>query len=815
MTPTTRKITGLLVVFLLASLTLPNGAAAQNGSVTSASEHRVIDEVISTARQRQESLQDIPVVATALPRQVLDRYSITDLEKIAQITPNLIIGNGSSGGGPTLYLRGVGSNSGSAGFDPAVGIVIDGVFYSRSRFVTQGFFDMESVEVLKGPQALYFGKNNSAGLISIRTANPGDEFEAYGKVAYEVEAEEIIAEAATSIPISDTLSMRLAVRFSDMDGWIRNQAGPQTGVDPLGIDLPGALRAKQPNEDEILGRITFRWTPNDELEAIFKAQGARNTDSNRLIGTQLILCRGPGNTPQTVLGVPDPFDDCIQNFTQSVGDYPTAFVNSEPEEFGDGELFSKYESFTTSLQVVYTLEDVTLTSVSGFIYYDTEYFANADLSAASQIPFYEHNSYGAFSQELRALTTFDIPVNFMAGFYYQDVDLDVRNSSRVAPLPPDSRNGRQFSWDKNSTTQEQTWSIYGEVIWNVTDDIELAGGARYTEEKKNFLFEAPFIHEIFLNFLQIFDDQPRPGNFSDNNLSPQVTLTWHAQENITLFGAYKEGFKSGGFDNSFIPGAGFDNEDLEFKSEEAKGFEFGAKTQLLDETLQFNIAFYRYKVTNLQVQQLNGQTTLFFIDNAAAARTTGFEAEFTWIATDQLSFHGGMSYTKARYREFTPNCFSGQTQEAGCTETINPASGLPTQTNRAGFPLVNAPQWLANLGLVYEFPVANGWDAILTADGRYSDDYLISESGIPGAVQDDYAIIDASFRVIGGDDAWEFAIIGRNLTNEAVATGGFGRALTGGGQGLPEAAGASVLADFAGIIQRGREIMFEVTLRFN
>lgn len=813
MTRTTGKTFGFFAILLLVCLWYPSKVMAQGDGVASAS--RIIDEVISTARQRQESLQDIPVVATALPRQVLDRYSITDLEKIGQVTPNLIIGNGSSGGGPTLYIRGVGSNSGSAGFDPAVGIVIDGVFYSRSRFVTQGFFDMEAVEILKGPQALYFGKNNSAGLISIRTSNPGDEFEAYAKAAFEVEAEEFIAETAISIPVSDTFAMRLSVRFSDMDGWLKNVAGPLTGVDPVGFDLPGAIRSNQPNEDEILGRLTMRFTPNDDFEAVLKFQGARNTDSNRLIGTQLILCRGPGNTPQLVLGVPDPFDDCKQNFVQSVGDYPSALVAGEPSEFGDGQLFSKYESFTVSLQMDYDLDDVTLSSVTGFVYYDTKYFSNADISAAAQIPFYENNSYDALSQEIRALTTFDMPVNFMVGFYFQDVDLDVRNSSRVAPLPPDSRNGRQFTWDKNSTTQEQTWSIYGEVIWDVTEEIELAGGARYTEEQKDFLFQAPFIHEIFLNVLGIFDDQDRPGKFSDNNLSPQVTLSWHTSENVTLFGAYKEGFKSGGFDNSFIPGTGFDNADLEFKSEESKGFEFGAKTRLLDETLQLNIAFYRYRVTNLQVQQLNGQTTLFFIDNAAAARTTGFEADFRWAATDELTVHGGLSYTKARYREFTPNCFSGQTQEAGCTETINPASGLPTQTNRAGFPLVNAPEWLANLGLVYEFQAGNGWGIVLSADGRYSDDYLISEAGVPGAVQDDYAILDASVRVIGDDDGWEVAIIGRNLTNEAVAVGGFQRALTGGGQGLPAAANASFLADFAGIIQRGREIMFEVTVRFN
>ena len=202
------------LIFGLSTAVIGAPAAAQDGPRPAQGQQ--LETVISTARQRQEELKDIPVVATAFTPAALERYAIDDLQKVAQATPQMIIGNGSSGAGPVLYIRGVGSNGGSAGFDPAVGIVIDGVFYSRGRFVMQGFFDMAGVEVLKGPQALYYGKNNSAGLISMRTATPGDEFEALARVGYEFEADEIMSEAVVSAPLSDKFGIRLAVRYSDM-----------------------------------------------------------------------------------------------------------------------------------------------------------------------------------------------------------------------------------------------------------------------------------------------------------------------------------------------------------------------------------------------------------------------------------------------------------------------------------------------------------------------------------------------------------------------------------------------------------------------
>ena len=187
-----------------------------------------------------------------------------------------------------------------------------------------------------------------------------------------------------------------------MKGWMRNDPQPRSGVDPLGFDLPGTSHPRTPGEEELLGRLTLRWTPTDNLEAIIKVNGARNSDNGRIIGSQISICNGPGGRPQPIFGVVEPFDDCKQNFRQSIGDYPAGMLAAEPPEFGgDGELFTKYKSLAVSGNVTYTADNVTVTSVTGYIHFNTRYLSNADFSSVGQIPFFESENYSAFSQELR------------------------------------------------------------------------------------------------------------------------------------------------------------------------------------------------------------------------------------------------------------------------------------------------------------------------------------------------------------------------------------------------------------------------------
>ena len=791
------------------------GPAAAQTADTKPPRDKRIEEVVTTARQRTETLQSIPVAATGFNRESLEMYNLNDLEKVASETPNLIVGRGVSGSGPTLHLRGIGTNGGSAGFDPAVGIVVDGVSYARGRWVQQGYFDVDRVEVLKGPQALYFGKNNSAGLISLTTADPGSEFEGYGRVGYEIEARELVTEAVSSIPVTDTFGIRIAFRYSQLKGFIHNQAEPIIGQDPLGFVVPGALNKRLPNEQEYLGRVTLKFTPNDNFEAKLKVSAARNTDASRYSTLQQKICYGPNGQPQPIFGVNDPFDDCKQNFTQSLADLPDELMSGEPDAFkkNGGEQWSEFESFSAAFQADYTLEDVTLTSISAYTWYDNQYMGNSEFSAEGQVGVYENERHGAFSQEIRAVTTFDGPLNFLFGAYYQNVDFSFRNSARIFAAPRDPVTGRYWSYDKISRTQGKTWSAFGEATWNITDAVELTGGARWTRETKDSDLQSTYVHSLLRGSLT---DRSLQNTFKDSNVSPQATLTWRPTGELTFFGAYRQGFKSGGFDNSFLlTNASAEREDLTFKSETSRGFEVGAKTSLLDDTLQINATAYRYTFRNLQVQELDTETTQFKIRNAGAARTTGIETEFTWIATDALTLRGAAAYNDGHYVDFLVGCYSGQSIEAGCNQVKNPANGRFTSQDRSGQKLLKAPEWTFRAGFSYDLPVNDDWNLVLTGDAAYSDDYLLDEKASPGAVQKSFVLLDASVRLRDAQDHWEFAVIGRNLSNEAVAFTGLGRPLTGGSSGLPQGTPGQTFSDVTVGVQRGREVMFQLTYRFH
>jgi len=190
-------------------------AMAVSSCATFASE--AMEEVIVTARQQAEGLQDVPVTIAAMTEEDLDRYNITNLSDAAKMVPNMVIAQGGSGNGSTLRLRGIGSSSISAAFDHSVAINLDGVVVNRGRFIHNSYMDMAQLEVLKGPQSLYFGKSATAGVVSIMTNDPGDEFEFQVSGGVETEHEGTFYEMVISGPLTDTLGARLAIGGSEND----------------------------------------------------------------------------------------------------------------------------------------------------------------------------------------------------------------------------------------------------------------------------------------------------------------------------------------------------------------------------------------------------------------------------------------------------------------------------------------------------------------------------------------------------------------------------------------------------------------------
>lgn len=748
----------ILLATSAASMLL-TGLPAHAAAVAAPSLVADMDEIVVTARKRNEGLLDVPAAVSAVSARDLARYGVTDLTKIGQMIPQVNLGMSGGSGGGFLTIRGIGTSPNNSGFDQAVSMNIDGVQISRGRLITAGFFDLQQVEVLKGPQALFFGKNSPAGVISVTSKGPGDELEGYARVGYEFEADELIGEGAISGPLTPTLGARLAVRARKMEGFMRNLARPI--ANPYGESagppiLPGASD-KRLGEKSFDGRLTLDFHPAPDFSSVLKVQYSTFEDTGFASNWQGFGC-APGGSLVTVGGVTDPFDDCAIDKKLSRGDMAAELAANWPLANG-GIPYRKFDAVMASFNNSYKTDNFTITSVTGYMNYTTKYFDTSDATVFGYYAASERDKSWAFSQELRLLTSLEGPINFMLGGYYQKSSTDFSSNVRIAAVGVDPDTGKYQSFERDGYTDGETWSFFGQAILNLTDQIELAGGARWTRETKNSNMSNVYIHPLLTGVLS---DADFPARFRDNNVSPEVTLRWKARENLMFFTAYRTGYKSGGYSlASILIGNGVTTVNgISFDPEKAKGGEVGFKSELMGGRLRLEGSLYRYTYKNLQVNSFDPATVSFVIANAASARQEGAELSANYAVSDQFAVRGAVAYNHSRYRSF-PNatCYAGQTAATGC----DPLTG---SQDLSGKPTTRAPDWSGNVGLSYEFPIMDGWRLGLSGDAFYTSGHFVSDVISPAAYQKKYVRLDAAINMISDGDRWKIALIGRNLTDK-------------------------------------------------
>lgn len=768
-----------------------------------------LDDIVVTARKRQESAQNIPVSVTALSAERVSQYDLSNLEKVASTVPQLSIARASNGSGAQIVLRGIGSTFTSVGIEQSVATVVDGVYYGQGRIINEAFFDVGQIEILKGPQALFFGKNSTAGVISVSTANPTRDFEAMVRAGYEFNSHEVFGEAVVSGPVTDTLSMRLAVRGAKMwRGHVENMASSSSDtrydVATGTLNTYAAPPADRwgPKERQLLGRLTMLWEPTSSFKATIKASGNIDRVANPAWNYITFSCNGGVTTF-------NPNQPCERKFRNYMNNIPQEMAETLPYANDDGSLSNRYNSWGTTATLEYTADDVTVTSVSNFNRNTNTFVIDGDYysSPLSNTWATERTHFRAFSSELRALTTYDGPLNLLVGAYYQHTKLNLLQYASLFGVEDSSAGANRYvGWIKDSGTTDKTVAVYGQAIWEIVPQLELTAGVRYSHETKKSRFNQPFINAAMQGLF--VTDQPFRANQTFNNWSPDITLTWKPQDNITVYGAYKTGFKSGGFSNSGIHSVAGSINDFMFAPEKAEGFEGGVKTTLFDRQLRLDLGIYSYTFNNLQIDFFNSTTVSFITTNAGSATTKGVELEFQYAprALPGFSLRGSGNYNDAKYQDYFAPCFGGQTRAEGCTMVRN---GVPYQ-NLAGKPTTNAPKWSASLGAAYETLVGGDLMLGLTADAKYSDNYLASSFGNTTAHQPAYVSLDASIRLKTESARWELALIGRNLTNRFVLNGSQDTVGTGGGTGTD----AGVRADVYGLIGFPRTIQLQATWRY-
>lgn len=783
-----------------------------------------LQDIVVTARKRAESVQDVPVAVTALPAELIVKQDLTSIEKIAARTPSFTVGRASNGSGAQLTMRGIGSSSTSIGIEQSVATVVDGVYYGQGRIINEGFFDLARVEILKGPQALFFGKNATAGLVSITTADPTDKPEFSARAGYEFRSQQVQAEVIGSGPLTDTLGIRVALRGSKMyGGYFRNEASPftytttdvATGTQTDHISDPSPRKA--PGEKELLGRITLKWQPTAEITDTFKVSGSYNKVNNNSWNYVAFNC--PTGVSQLT------GEACGDRFVTYQNKFPTDIAANFPFAKSDGSLYNRYKSYAVTNTLAVALDNVTLTNVTNYNWNNNRWACACDFQSAGGSNWATENStWHAFSNELRAQTNYDGPINLMAGAYYQKTKRNFSQYIILANVEDStaSPENRYIGTSKTSYTDGETIAGFGQVTWKVIPTVELAGGVRYTHETKDSFFTQPYNNP---GVTAIF----RPSNSADglgvitanqtfNDWSPEATITWKPTADVMAYGAYKTNYKSGGFSNGGINSAFSPNpfDDLTFDPEKARGFEAGLKSTVLDNQLRLNLTLYTYKYSNLQVDFFNSPI-FAFQTLTAQARTKGAEFEFEYAPRSiaGLNLHGSLNYNKARYTNFIGPCYAGQRPSEGCT-LLNSGGGLPGagQTplfqDLSGAPLSVAPRWTGTLGVGYDMPVGNGYMLGLSTDARYSSSYLASAFGNGDSYQGKYVNLDASIRFGSEDQRWQIALIGKNLTNRFYVTGVVDGPSTGGGTGTA----AGLHADQLGFATLPRTVQLQVSTKF-
>ena len=766
---------------------------------------KMLGVVTVTARRKEESLQDVPVAITAFSGDAMSDLAIADVTDLATQVPSMVVGRASSGSSASIFLRGVGSTSLSAGFDQSVSFNLDGLAMSRGREVLFSQYDIDRVEVLKGPQALFFGKNATGGLISIVTKDPTDVFEAGGKVGYGFEAEDLYAEGYVSGPITDKLRARLAVRLRDSEGAFENTAA-STYTSPVGYTRRG--QGPRGGAETFSGRLTVVFEPNELFDFKLKVGTTQNEDG----GASDYLERqcGAGRlTPTTANGVPpSPNADCKINGKTDVSSLPTEVAQSGFRWAKDGNTYSELDSNYAVLNSYLHLDRMEITSITSF--YD---FVQKDLNNVSgeayPASFSQMADYQQVSQEVRFQTKWNSPVNLMFGGFYSDSEFIFNTDAYIFPVPPDPTSGEYITFRRDNGFEGTTTSIYAEATWDITDQWELAGGARWSREERDSYQRSLPGHIAFAaafpGGLELTDD------FSDENVSPQVTLRYKPNADISFYGAYKEGFKTGGFNISqtLTPAASL--EAGQFDSETASGFEFGMRSILFNGQLALNATVYDYTYEDLQVQRFDPITVGQVVDNAGELSTTGLEFDFNYVprALDGLVIRGAFAYNDAEYSDYVGECFGGQTIAQGCDMVL--VGGAYTSQDYSGRTPPKAPESSGRIGGAYRFPVFGNFEAQVTGDVSYTSEYNWTDTLRPDAVQDAYTKLDATVTLFAPDDRWKISLIGRNLTDELVVTSGNDIPFTG-GTGTGTSTG--YVADLSGIVQNPKAVFLEFSFTY-
>ncbi len=736
----------------------------------------VLEEVLVTATKREAGLQDVPIALSVMSGEKITEQGIGTLQELAIFMPNVHIAE--AGGGDQLFIRGVGSGV-NYGFEQSVGTFIDGVYFGRGQASRTTFLDVQRVEILKGPQSTLFGKNTIAGAINITTAGPTDDFEAIVEGAYEPEFDHWSTTLTLSGPLTDTLLARAVVKREETDGFMDNQFLDQDEV----------------QEEDTVGRVVLDWLATDDLTLRLKYE----TGESDRVGRQEMISIAT--------------DASIQRYRAADPDFTPGFgydkSSANPTERSESPYHDSEWDIAT-LTVEWALGEHTLKSVTGYVDYQFDNYLDVDTSPLAFLARGRDEQHEQFSQEFLWTSPTGGALEYLAGLYYQDEDLE---HDRVTDAVLSAAGIGTGNFDGSGTggfqQDSETWSAFTQVTWHVSDRFRLIGGLRYSDDEKEFekflvatdLFtETPNntlagIYDAAFNFStdHTFDssgatvcqgiayvctfDPDFDNKREEDHWTGDITLQWDAADDIMTYFKIANGYKAGGFDEDNTRGR---TDVAEYEDEEVEGVEVGAKMGLWDGRARLNVAVFYNEFDDTQVSTFDGNAG-FIVGNAAEVETSGIEVDGQVAITESLTFTGAVAYLDAEYKSF---------EDAACTEgqilDWIAAGGTRSSCTQdlSGKPLQFSPDWSAHLALDYYLDLTDSIGMKLGTDAMYSDDYIVPNDQDPVLNQDAFWKINARIQLDSTDGTWSVAVLGRNLTDEETTSWGNDVPLA--GQGFSE-----------------------------
>lgn len=719
---------------------------------------QVLEEVIVTAQKREQNLQDVPVAVTALTGEMLVQAGARDMFELQTNTPSLRVTQTQNASTASFSIRGVFTSSQNFGLESSVGLYVDGVYRARQSSMINNLVDVGSVEVLRGPQGTLFGRNTPSGAVSVFSVKPDHEGTGY----LQVEAGDYNLFSAQGAVSVSAIEDELAFRFT---GFTMERDGTVSDIF-LGDDVIG-------DRDRWGLRGQALWTPNDDLSVHVVADWSEIDE---------VCC---GNAPWKnnfeADGVPGKTGtDAI---IESLGG--TVLL---AEDFYDRNMAISYlpESSNKdrgiSAQVDWQTENFLLTSITAYRDYESFDSVDSDFANIDALDRTNEQDQNQFTQELRISNQYD-RFNYVAGLYYYKQEFDTyretivgEDTAALVSAPGNAFVDGTGSFD-TASQEHESYAVFGQFDYNITDSLLLTAGLRYTKEDKDmtniFVDDAspcdPLVCGDFITpnwgfwlFPPLAPRDDVVADFDGEETTGTVKLSWFARDTIMFYASYGTGYKAGGINTDRIA----EQIPVQFEPETSESYEIGMKADFPDQAMRLNVAVHRTDTEDLQT--ISFQSVGFALQNAGVAETQGVEVDFFWQATDNFGLTVAYAYNDGEYADFEEgDCWVGTPWHTGLPDPEDNGDGT---CDRSGGMLSGNPENVLLVAGDLEVNLSDSLTGFLYGEVNYVDERMTDVNNDPVKLDGDYTIVNLRAGLIFEDLDMTLTAWGRNITDAEYTT---------------------------------------------